>query len=82
MVIKQPNPRYFTFRLEGKEWKVENGKAVRQFLDELKLGIPSEARDFDSSTNTWTVEGCYFEKVFRPLKEKYFIDERQSELFA
>jgi hypothetical protein len=81
MDIKQPNQRYFTFRLEGIEWNPDNGKVARKFLEEFKRAVPVDHREFDSTTNTYTVDGCYFETVFQPLKQKYF-KEAQPEMFG
>jgi hypothetical protein len=82
MIVKQPNQSNFTFQFEPKEWAVRNGAAVKEFLAELKKVIPADDREFDSTTNIWTVGRGYKEKVFEPLRKKYFVDEKQADLFG
>ena len=74
------NSYQIKFRFEKKEWAVRNGKACKEFLEELKKLINPDHRDFDSTTLTWTIAGS-FERIIDQLQAKYFIDPNQQDLF-
>ncbi|MGH9769096.1 MAG: hypothetical protein ACREAB_16835, partial [Blastocatellia bacterium] len=69
-----------TFHFDKKDWQVGSGQACRDFLAELKELIAHDHRDFDSSTNTWTINGS-FAFVVDELREKCFVDPNQPGLF-
>lgn len=70
-----------TFRFEKKEWRIRDGQACRDFVDELKVLIAAAHRDYDSSTNTWTINHS-FAHVVDDLRAKHFADPNQPELFG
>ena len=70
------SPGYIFFSLEPKDWKLH----AKDFLKELKESIPLDDRDYDENTQQWTIKERW-KYVFYDLRDKYFRDKNQMEMF-
>jgi len=80
MVIQRTNNE-IRFSFTRKEWEIEDGNRVENFISALKDRIPHAWRTYEGKTRTWRLNRHLAEKVFDELREKYFGNPGQGSLF-
>lgn len=72
MNIHRSEPQ-IKFSFDRKDWDIDGGQAVRDFVGDLKAHVPASERDYDSLFNEWTINAD-FAPVIDELRERYFPD--------
>jgi len=54
----------------------------RDFIEEIKVTIPSCDRDYDPKDKLWFIRGIEYWGEFYDLKAKYFEDPNQVDMFG
>jgi len=78
--IRETEELWFT--LDNRETKLPYSHWHDGFIEELKLQIPASHREYNNETCEWTIRGSeQINRVF-DLRDKYFVDKNQIDLFG
>lgn len=68
---------YFTLHLNTEELPARCWKYAQWFLDELKEAVPPADREYNPTTQVWTIHDSYYQTV-QEIRRRHFAKDQIS----